>query len=82
MELLRWIGYLDLSLFLLSLLQSINVFLHPLLLAGMGDAQLASMLGHKAGEAEERHSSSQEEGTDVSSRLTPCQPRSLDGINV
>lgn len=55
-ELFRLIMYLDLSMFLFSLLQSSNVFLHPLLLAGMGDAQLVSILCHKAGDAEEKHS--------------------------
>lgn len=54
-ELFRLIMYLDLSVPLFSLLQSINMFFHPPRFIGMGDAQFVSLLCHKAGETEEKH---------------------------
>lgn len=47
--------YLDLSVLLFSLLQSINTFFHPVRFIGMGEAQFVSILCHKAGETEEKH---------------------------
>lgn len=53
-ERFRLLMYLDLGVFLFSPVQSINVFLHPLLFTGMGDTQFASVLCHKAGEEEDK----------------------------